>query len=169
VPYDDSTIRAKVERRRRLLRGRLLSFGITLAVLIAIYAWRHQQLNTFLAGFVTVYALVLVAAVAWVVVYLVGYLIARSELRGVGSGIAVRIGPGGVQVAGLHTGWSEVTSLAAVKGGLGRSPRLRLTTRSGGEASVPFDQLAVLPATLDNTARAVSSGRFGVDLAALGN
>ncbi|MCW2810642.1 MAG: hypothetical protein JWP61_1100, partial [Friedmanniella sp.] len=79
-------------------------------------------------------------------------------------GTAVRLGPPGVQVGARAARWSDVASLAAVRGRLGRSPRLRLTRTDGGVSEVPFDEIAVFPATLDSTVRAYSGGRCGVDL-----
>jgi hypothetical protein len=164
VPYDAGPLAQKVARRRQLMRSRLISLGITIAVLVVFYLWQRDQLRG--AAFLVLYAVVLLVSFAWFAVFLIGYLRARQELASVGSGTAVRIGPPGVQVAGLAAPWHEVTSLGAVKGGLGRSPVLRLTLTDGRQASVPFEQLSIFPATLDSTARAFSGGRFGVDLSA---
>jgi hypothetical protein len=168
VPYDAGPLMEKVARRRRLMRSRLLSLGITIVVLVIIYLWQRNQFQGG-AAFGVLYAVVLLLSFGWFAVFLIGYLRARQELAGVGSGTAVRIGPPGVQVAGLAASWNEVASLAAVKGGLGQSPLLRLSLADGRQASVPFEQLPTFPATLDSTARAFSGGRFGVDLSALDN
>ena len=71
------------------------------------------------------------------------------------------------QVAGLSASWPEVAAIDTVKPGLGRGPRLRLTTGDGRRGDVPLDQVTVFPATLDSTVRAFSAGRHGVDLSAL--
>ena len=165
VPYDAGTLEQKVARRRRLVRSRLVSLGITVVVLAVIYLWQRDQSQG--AGFFALYVVVLLASLGWLAVDVIGYVLARRELGTVGTGTAVRIGPPGVQVAGLAASWNEVASLRAIKGGLGRSPLLQLTLTDGRQASVPFDQLPVFPATLDSTARAFSGGRFGVDLSAL--
>ena len=165
MPYDGGTLEQKVARRRRLLRSRLVSLGITIVVLVVIYLWQRDQLQG--AGFIALYAIVLLASVGWLAVSVILYLLARRELGSVGTGTAVRIGPPGVQVAGLTATWAEVASLGSVRGGLGRGPLLQLGLTDGRQASVPFDQLPVFPATLDSTARAFSGGRFGVDLSAL--
>jgi hypothetical protein len=165
VPYDAGTLQQKVARRRRLVRSRMVSLGITIVFLTVIYVWQRGQVQG--VGFFALYALVLLASVGWLAGYVIGYLLARRELSTVGTGTAVRIGPPGVQVAGLAAGWTEVASLGAVKGGLGRGALLQLSLADGRQASVPFDQLPVFPATLYSTARAFSGGRFGVDLSAL--
>jgi hypothetical protein len=165
VPYDAGLLAHKVARRRQQMRSRLISFGITIAVLVIFYLWQRDQLRG--AGIVVIYVLVLLVSFAWFAVFLIGYLRARQELARVGSGTAVRIGPPGIQVAGLAASWNEVATLGAVKGGLGRSALLQLNLTDGRHATVPFEQLSVFPATLDSTARAFSGGRFGVDLSAL--
>lgn len=167
VPYDSSIIADKVAHRRRLVRSRLISLVITIIVMIVIYLWRRDELTG--AGFVTIYAVVISISVGLFVLYLVRYLLAKRELARVGTGVAVRIGRAGVEVAGSYANWSDVVALSAVKARLGRSPALQLARRSGAPASVPFDQIDVRPATLDSTARAYSGGRHGVDLEALEN
>jgi hypothetical protein len=167
VPYDAALIAEKVSRRRRLMRSRLVSLGITVVVLGGLYLWQRDQLQG--VGFLILSGLILAVSVALFVVFLVRYQQARKELGSVGSGTAVRMGPPGVEVAGLFAAWPEVASLAAVPGRLGRSPVLQLTTLSGSQASVSFDQIPTYPATLDSTARAFSGGRHGVDLTALDN
>ena len=71
--------------------------------------------------------------------------------------------------ADLAVVWSYVSSLDTVRGGPGRSPRLRLRTTDGRTSQVPLDQVQAFPATLDSSARAFSAGRHGVDLSALDN
>jgi hypothetical protein len=165
VPYDARPLELKVARWRRLVWSRLVSLGLTIVVLIAIYLWQRHQWQG--PAFIAIYAVVLLASLAWFVVYLIAYLFAQRELATVGTGTAVRMGPPGVEVAGLAAGWAEVASLGAVKGGVFRSPLLQLSLIDGRQARVSFDQLPTFPATLDSTARAFSGGRFGVDLSAL--
>jgi hypothetical protein len=94
-------------------------------------------------------------------------VLAKRGFAALGSGTAIRIGPPGIQVAGLSASWPEVAAVGTVKGGLGRNALLRLTTSDGRRADVPLDQITVFPATLDSTVRAFSAGRHGVDLSAL--
>ncbi|WP_375424750.1 hypothetical protein [uncultured Friedmanniella sp.] len=165
VPYDGSELAAAVLRRRRTVRSRLVSLGITVVILVLLYRFGGERLQA--AGFLAVYGLALVISLAWFAVTVVGYLLARRELGTLGSGTAIRIGRAGVEVAGSFAGWPDVRGLSVVSGGLGRSPRLELRRTSGEPASVPLNQVVVHPATLDSTARAYSAGRHGVDLAAL--
>jgi hypothetical protein len=165
VPYDPQPVNEKVRRRRRQMRSRLLSLGITVVIMAVIYIWQRDQLQG--AGIFVVYGVLLGLSLVWLLVTVIGYLQARKELAGMNSGTAVRIGPPGVQVAGVFAAWPEVASLRAVPGGIGRSPVLQLTTISGAQARVAFDQIPAYPATLDSTARAFSAGRHGVDLSAL--
>jgi len=132
-----------------------------------LYLWQRDRVAA--GAFAAVYLLVIGASVAWVVGTLIAYRRAKAELDRVGQGIAVRIDPGGMSVAGLAVGWAEVAKIDTVKSGFGREPALRLTTTDGREARLGLDQVVVYPATLDSTVRAFSAGRHGVDLNALEN
>jgi hypothetical protein len=165
VPYDPGPLAEKVARRRRLVRSRLFSLGITVALLLLIYLWQREDLQG--AVFVVLYALILGISLALLGASVALYVLAKREFAALGSGIAIRIGPTGIQVAGLSASWPEVAAIDTVKGGLGRNPQLRLTTTDGRRANVPLDQVTVFPATLDSTVRAFSAGRHGVDLSAL--
>src|SRR5215204_4009784 len=167
VPYDAQTIEFKVQRRRRRMRSQLVSLGLTVVILAAIYLWQRDQLQG--AGFLVIYGLVLGIPLVLFLVFLLGYRQSKKELATMGSGTAVRIGVPGVQVADVFVAWPEVASLAAVRGGIGRGPLLRLATTDGRQARVPFDQIPTFPATLDGTVRAFSAGRHGVNLTALDN
>ena len=165
VAYDPTALAATVERRRRGMRSRVLSLGVTVVILVVLRLFGGTQLSG--AGFLAVYGIALVVSLAWFVGYLVTYLRARRELGTLGSGTAVRIGRASVSVAGVDASWPEVSGLAVVAGGLGRSPRLELRRTSGAPASVPLNQVVIHPATLDSTARAYYGGRHRVDLTAL--
>jgi hypothetical protein len=165
VPYDPEPLTEKVERRRRLLRSRLISLVITIAVLLLIYLWQRENLDA--AFFMVLCAIVLAVSLVSIGITVALLVTAKREFRGLGSGTAIRIGPAGIQVAGLSAAWPEVVSINTIKGGVGRDPRLRLTTIDGRRADVPLDQVTVFPATLDSTVRAFSAGRHGVDLSAI--
>ena len=161
MPYDPGPLADKVARRRRRLRSRLISLGITIAVLLLIYLWQRDALTGAFCAIVLGISLVLIGISAALLV------MAKREFASLGSGAAIWIGPPGIQVAGLNASWPEVVAIGTIKGGVGRDPRLRLTTVDGRHAEVPLDQVTVFPATLDSTVRAFSAGRHGVDLSAL--
>ena len=165
IPFDPTELSAKVQRRRRQLRGRIVSLVITALVLGALYAWQREQIAG--TGYVTLYFVLLGISVAWCLGHLVAYLRAKKEAAGVGQGTALRIGRPGVELQGAFVPWPEVTSLSTVTGRFGRRPRFQLARVSGEPLSVPLNQMSVRPATLDLTARAYSAGRHGVDLTAL--
>jgi hypothetical protein len=167
VPYDPGPLTEKVARRRARVRSRIVSLVITVVVLIAIYLWQRDQLQG--TGFLVVYGVVLGIPVVWLVVVLIMYVRARRALRGVTPGVAIRVGPPGIEVAGLGAPWPQVASVAAVKPGPGKGPVLRLTLIDGRQAAVPFEHVTVFPATLDSAVRAFSASRHGVDLSALDN
>lgn len=169
LPYDPSTLVETVRRRRRRLVMRLVSLGISLALLGGIYAWQHRAIAEQGGAYWVVTGIVLALSMIPLVVVLLGFLQSRKELRLVPAGVAVRMGRPGVVVGTAFARWTDVAALEVVPGGLGRADRLRLRTRAGATGIVPLDQVVVHPATLDGTARAYSAGRQGVDLTRLDN
>jgi hypothetical protein len=167
VPYDPGPLTEKVARRKAMVRSRIVSLVITVVIMVAIYLWQRDQLQG--TGFLIVYGVVLGIPVIWLIVVLIMYLRARGALRGLAQGVAIRVGPPGIEVAGLGAPWSQVASVAAVKPGVGKGPVLRLALVDGRQAAVPFEQITVFPATLDGAVRAFSASRHGVDLSALDN
>ncbi|HSU35949.1 MAG TPA: hypothetical protein VLJ88_09825 [Propionibacteriaceae bacterium] len=167
LPYDPGPLTAKVERRRRVVRGRIVSLVITVVILVAIYFWQRDELEG--TAFIPVYAVVLGIPIVWLAVVVIQYRQTRGQLRSMGYGTAIRVGPPGIQVAGLAASWPYVGSVAVTKGRLGRSPALTLRLIDGRQSQVPLDQVTVFPATLDGSVRAFSAGRQRVDLSALEN
>ena len=165
IPYDPGPLTEKVERRRHLIRARLLSLGITIALMVLIYVWQGDALRS--VGFIIILAIVLGTSLAWLVASVFLYFLAKREAKTIGRGVAIRVGPPGIEVAGLSASWPHVAGIATIKGGFDRGPRVRLTLIDGRKADVPLDQVTVFPATLDSTVRAFSAGRHGVDLSAL--
>lgn len=165
VPYDSKAADDRVARRRQQIKMRLISLGITVVVMIIFYLWRRQDLTG--AFFVIGYVLVFVIAFAWLAFHWIGYKLAQRERAEVGQGTALRIDRTGVELAGVFAAWPQVAGLAAVKGGFFRAERLQLARTDGEPVSVAFEALGVRPATIDQTARAYSSGRHGVDLSEL--
>jgi len=165
VPYDPALVFGKVSRRRRMMRSRLISLGLSVIIVVALYLWLPVEATG--VSYLVLTAVLLGVSLVWFLVVLVSYRRAKAELAGLGAGTALRIGRAGVEVAGLFAGWPEVAGLAVVKGGLGRSPQVALTLVDGRRSTLPLDQVSVFPATLDSTARAYSAGRHGVDLSAL--
>ncbi len=169
LPYDPSALVATVRRRRRALVVRLISLGVSLAVLAGVYAWQWDTISAQGGPYWVFPAIALALALVWTAVVLLGFLRARKDLRTAPAGIAVRMGRPGVVVGTAFARWTDVEALEVVPGGLGRADRLRLRTVEGAHGDVPLDQVVVHPATLDSTARAYSAGRRGVDLSRLDN
>ncbi|HET9873466.1 MAG TPA: hypothetical protein VFP89_12850 [Propionibacteriaceae bacterium] len=167
VPFDPSPAEQKVLRWRRLLRGRVVGFVLTCAILVGLYLWRGDEMAG--PGLVVVYAVVIGTSLIWLLIYLVVYRRAKKFASDVGTGTALCIDRYGVEVTGVRVPWSELAGIAAVRGGPGRAPRLEVRPVTGEPLSVSFDHMDVRPATLDLTARAYSGGRHGVDLQALDN
>ena len=102
---------------------------LTVLILVAIYFWQRDQVQG--VQVLVVYAVVFAIPVVWLIVVLIRYLLARRRLRTLGHGTAIRIGPPGIQVAGLAAPWSQVASVAATKPGVGKPLELRLTLVDG--------------------------------------
>ncbi len=167
VEYDPAKVHQRLAQRRRMVRSRLWSLGITAVILVVLYVWQRDQLRG--TGFVAGYAIVAGLALIWLAIALILYVRARRELAGLAVGVAIRMGPPGVQVGALGLGWPAVASLRTVRAGLGRAAHLRLVALDGQTGEVSLDHVVVFPATLDSSARAFSAGRHGVDLSALDN
>ena len=165
VPYDSQAADERVARRKQQLRMRLISLGITVVIMVGFYLWRGQELSggLFIAG----YVLVFLVAFGWLAFHWIGLRIAREERAEVGQGTALRIDRTGVELAGTFAAWPQIAGLAAVKGGFLRADRLQLNRTDGEPVSVALEALPVRPATIDQTARAYSAGRHGVDLSEL--
>jgi hypothetical protein len=164
VSYDLERVAEKAERRRRLFRSRLISLLITIVVVVGFGIWLRSQGQP--AG-LWLSALIILLSGAWAGVTFWIFRRARRDLADLAPGTAVRVDRRGIEVAGLAAGWADVASVATIKAGIGRSPRLQLCLLDGRTASLALDQVTVLPATLDSTVRAYSGGRHGVDLTAL--
>lgn len=167
LPYDSSEPQAKVDKRKRIVRGRIISIVLTVLIMLGLYFWQRAA---FPAGAWIVYGIIIGLSLAWLAFRIVGYVQAKRDLASVGQGIAVRIGRAGVQVAAEFAPWSHISALRVVNGKLGRSPRFQMEYASDhgpAVAAIDLNQLPVLPATLDTTARAYSAGRHGVDLSSL--
>lgn len=165
VPFDSSRPAEKAARWRRLFRGRVVTFFITIAVLVGIYLWRRSQGDG--GSFVAIYGVIFVVSLVWLVGYLVLWLIHRNAVRKVGIGTALRVDRRGITVVDTFAAWAEITSVRAVKGPMGVGPLLQVERTTGAPMAVPFDHMIVPPSTIDMTARAYSGGRHGVDLNAL--
>ncbi|MDN5804575.1 MAG: hypothetical protein L0H26_08350 [Microlunatus sp.] len=159
---------ARVARRRKRFVSRVISLVITLAIMTGIYFWQRDQFD-YTAPWL-IYGIVLGISLGFAVFSFLACRQAKKIMAAVGPGLALRIGRPGVEIEGTYVPWSDLDTLAVTKGKLGHGPQLRVTTLGAVfSASVPLDQLAVFPSTLDSTVRAYSGGRFGVDLRALEN
>lgn len=165
VPFDSARPAEKAERWRRLFRGRVITFGITIVILVGIYVWRRNQGDG--GSFIAIYGIIFVVSLLWLVAYLVLWLIHRAAVRRVGIGIALRVDRRGITVVDTFAPWVEIISVKAVKGPMGVGPLLQVERTTGAPLTVPFDHMTVPPSTIDMTARAYSGGRHGVDLNAL--
>lgn len=167
VPYDPAPAWARVQRWRRQFRSRLISLGISVLLLIVIFVWQRERLIANPMGTIVVYAVVLLAGMAWALFCWIALRRSQRAANGLGQGVALRVNRSGIELAGRQIGWMQLGSLTTAKGTWPSGPMLRAECTDGTTVEVPLEQLRVLPATLDSTVRAYSGGRHGLDLSAL--
>lgn len=167
VPYDPAPALGRVQRWRRQFRGRLISLGISVLLLIVIFVWQRDRLTANPAGTIIVYAVILLAGIGWALFCWLALRRSQRAAAALGQGIALRINRSGIEVAGRQIGWDRLGALTTAKGSWPSGPVLRAECIDGTALEVPLEQLQVLPATLDSTVRAYSGGRHGLDLSAL--
>lgn len=164
VSFAPQAAAAKLAQKRGELRQRIISLVISIAIGVAIWYFYREQLGNFGPW---VIALSSAAGLVWLVISLIGWLIARRELRRVGEGPAVAVTRDGIWALGQWTPWPTVGSLSAAAGRWGRTPDLVIAPRDANPVKVPMDYLDTLPATLDSAVRALSGGRSWIDLSRL--
>jgi len=164
VFYAPEAAQAKVSRWRSMLIQRLISTAISVAIGAAIWYFFSTQVGNFGVWLV---GSALVAGLIWVIVTVVGLLIARRDAKQVSAGPAFAVTRDGVWVAGLWLTWPEVGAFRAAPGRFGRSAQLRVEARDGRSAGVPMEYLSALPASIDSAVRALSGGRSWIDLSRL--
>lgn len=167
VEYAPGPAVERADRWRRVMRMRLISLGISVAVLIGLYVWQRDRFNENPAPMIVMYALVLLVGIGWAVGSWLAYRRAREVARSIPEGTAMRISRAGVELAGERLGWAEVAAVRTAKGRWPSGPLLEVARTQGGAVGVPLEQLPVFPATLDTTIRAYSGGRHGLDLSAV--
>lgn len=167
VGYDPTPAHDRAERWQRMVRSRLISLGISVVLLIVVFALQRDRLMQHPVPTFVVYGVVLLVAIGWLVGVMIAARLARRAAAEVGSGVALRVTRSGLEFAGQPIGWQQLAWLGVVKGSWPTGPLLQATRGDGAVVAVPLEQLDVRPATLDTTVRAYSGGRFGVDLSAL--
>jgi hypothetical protein len=169
VGYNPLPAAERVAHYQGLVRSRLIWLGIGLVLLVGIWFWQRNQLDTTQTIFLFVIGLAFSGI--WLVIAIVLSVFARRALAKVNAaqGYAIRVDPHGIEVAGKVVTWPEVARIATVRGPLGGQPQLLLTDIAGASASVPITYLDTMPGTLDSAIRAYSRGSQWIDTSKLGN
>lgn len=148
-----------------LVRSRLIWFGVAILICVAVYLWQRKDLDPLSVA--ALFGVGLGFSLVWLVIAIVGLLIARRALDGVDQGEAVRVDRSGITVRGTHAPWSDIESVGTVRGGIGVGPCLAVRSRSGTQ-SVPLSYLDIMPGSLDSAIRAYSAGQRWLDTSGLG-
>ena len=167
VEYTAEPAADRAGRWRRMLILRLVSLGITVVVLVALFLWQREQVVANPVPYIVVYSLVLLIGIGWAVGTFFGYRRVRRDLTSIPSGLALRVGRSGLELAGQWQAWSDVAAIRSAKGRWPAGPLLEVARTDGSSVATPLEQISVLPATLDTALRAYSAGRQGLDLSSL--
>jgi len=169
VGYNPLPAAERVAHYQGLVRSRLIWLGIGVVLLLGMWFWLRDQLDT--AQTIWLFVLGLGFSGVWLVIAIIMYLAARRALDRINAtqGYAIKVDPQGIEVAGKTVAWPDVAGIATVRRGLGGQPRLTLRDTAGVTASVPITFLDTLPGTLDSAIRAYSRGSQWIDTSKLGN
>ena len=169
VGYNPLPAAERVAHYQGLVRSRLIWLGIGVVLLLGLWFWLRDQLDT--AQTVWMFVIGLAFSGIWLVLAIVLYFGAKRGLDKINEtrGYAIRVDPQGIEVAGKTVAWPDVAAIATVRRGLGGQPRLTLRDTGGATTSVPITFLDTLPGTLDSAIRAYSRGSQWIDTSKLGN
>ena len=153
--------------RYRLVRGRVVGRGISLAISLAIWAvigWLNREhLDTLFWAILGVSVAISVALLVHAIVQTVG---AKNAIGRLHEGLALGIGRGGLHLDN-YLAWEDVERLTALPAGGRGSGRLVVVATNGAWREVPVDWLSHTPSAVDSAVRALSGNRHHVDLAPL--
>jgi hypothetical protein len=168
VGYNPLPAAERVAHYQGLVRSRLIWLGIGVVLLLAMWFWLRDQLDT--VQTIWMFVIGLAFSGIWLVLAIVLYLSARRQMDKINAiqGYAIRVDPQGIEVAGKTVAWPDVAGIATVRT-LGGQPRLTLRDTAGSATSVPITFLDTLPGTLDSAIRAYSRGTQWIDTSKLGN
>lgn len=155
----------RVARWHGLIRTRLLSFGISVAIAVVIGLWQWKNFSTFAWTLLIVLTLV---PLAWVAGGLVMLQVAKRDLAAVQEGEALAVSPAGLRVGGHSLAWNEVATITTRSGGPFRSPALIVKPIAGEKITLPADYLSAPVGDIDNAVRVYSRNRHRVDLTGFG-
>lgn len=170
VPFAYDRITQEVRRRKGMMIMRIVSFGITAAILIGLQIWRNaKNVDSQIFGWPYFLALGISLGVS---LGFLGYAIfrwvrARQRAQALRPGPVVIIARPGVELSGEQVPWSRISALQARSQFSGDTFLVHRTDEPPLE--VAFDLLDIAPSSLDSAARAFSGGRVGVDFAKMDN
>jgi hypothetical protein len=164
INHAPEAARAKAARLRGALIQRGFSLLLSLGIGVAIYYFFAAQLGDFRQWVIW---FSVAPGLVWGSISLAAWLLARAEVRKVGSGPALAVTREGVWITQAWLPWPMVGALRARPGRLGGSALLVVESREGATHTVALDYLDALPATIDSAVRTLSGGRSWIDLSHL--
>lgn len=167
VEYTSDAARAHVKGRRRQIIGASISLALVLVIWLVVYLVRRDVFQSTPVIWWVV-ALGAGLSLARLVLAIVRWLLARRDLRRIGSGPALVIGRFGVEANGQRLDWPGVKSIALVRGPLGGlGSDLAIQSQNGAAVQFGLLHLDVEPAALESATRVHSGGSRRMDLSIL--
>jgi len=155
---------AKVVAARRNRTSRIISLVISIAILVALFAFFGGQVGDFAW---VIIALSLGPSLGFLIWAIVRVVLARREASAAGPGLALGIARTGLLLPSGWLPWNEDGALKCVRRRLGRSDDLQVIARDGRVVALPLAYLSARPATLDGAVKALSGGRCRLDFSRL--
>ena len=155
---------ARLAAAKRNRTWRIVSLGISVGILIALWWFLRDQLGAMTWPVIVISLALPLGFLGWAILQEVR---ARRAVRTIAGGLALGVGRGGVVVPEGFWPWPELARVEAVSGRFGAGDSLRLETVDGRAAVLPLEYLSAKPATIDGALKALSGGRCRVDFAKL--
>ncbi|OYN88617.1 hypothetical protein [Parenemella sanctibonifatiensis] len=168
VRHNAEPAHARAAARGAALKMRVITSIITVVLVVVLWFIIGQSMGP---SFWWLGGSLLIASAVWLVVAVVRWQLAKRAAAAIPHGEpALVISRRGLELPGEGEvqayAWEELGSFAA-KSSI-RGDQLIIQPRQGEPTVLPLNDLDTMPGDLDQIARALSTGRFGLDTGGLG-
>ncbi|NLT31572.1 MAG: hypothetical protein GXX86_14180 [Propionibacterium sp.] len=162
--HTDALVRARMDARRKGIRGSVISLIFTLVFLAVLF---YLQRDLVEEGTVRVFSAIFIGiGLISLAVSVVLYLVARRDFQRVTPGPAMVVDREGLHAGGRRVAWPELASFTTRSRRL-RGPEYVITPHNGPAIVLGVEHLANFPATVDSAVRIYSGGRGSIDLSGI--
>jgi hypothetical protein len=166
IHYNPRPATARLAAAAAAVHRRLLWLGLAAFMCLMIWVAQRSQLDR--GTTIALFAAGVGYSLLWLVWALIAQVRARRVLRGIGQGIALRIGRWGIDIHGATLPWSAVTAVRAVRRpGSSFGPDLVVEDASGAARALPWLYLDALPGAVDSAVQAYTAGARCLDVSKL--